>query len=40
MKRYLMVGYGAAAYLLFLAVFLYLVAFVGNFWVPRTVDHG
>lgn len=40
MKRYLTVGYGAAAYLLFLAVFLYLVAFVGNFWVPRTVDHG
>jgi methanethiol S-methyltransferase len=40
MKRYLMVGYGAAAYLLFLAVFLYLVAFLGNFWVPRTVDHG
>lgn len=40
MKRYLMVGYGAAAYLLFLAVFLYLVAFVGNFWVPRTVDRG
>ncbi|OBF64419.1 hypothetical protein A5753_10665 [Mycobacterium sp. 852002-51971_SCH5477799-a] len=40
MKRYLTVGYGAAAYLLFLAVFLYLVAFLGNFWVPRTVDHG
>ena len=40
MKRYLMVAYGAVAYLLFLAVFLYLVAFVGNFWVPRTVDRG
>jgi protein-S-isoprenylcysteine O-methyltransferase Ste14 len=40
MKRYLSVGYGAAAYLLFLAAFLYLVAFLGNFWVPRTVDHG
>ncbi|OBJ14151.1 methanethiol S-methyltransferase [Mycobacterium sp. 1245801.1] len=40
MRRYLTVGYGAAAYLLFLAVFLYLVAFLGNFWVPRTVDHG
>ena len=40
MKRYLTVGYGAAAYLLFLAAFLYLVAFLGNFWVPRTVDHG
>src|SRR5689334_23856937 len=40
MKRYLTVAYGVAAYLLFLAVFLYLVAFLGNFWVPRTVDHG
>ena len=40
MKRYLIIGYGAAAYLLFLAAFLYLVGFVGNFVVPRTVDHG
>lgn len=40
MKRYLTIGYGAAAYLLFLASFLYLIAFLGNFWVPRTVDHG
>ena len=40
MKRFLIVAYGAAAYLLFLAAFLYLVAFLGNFWVPRTVDHG
>jgi methanethiol S-methyltransferase len=40
MKRYLIVGYGAAAYLLFLAAFLYLVGFVGNIWVPRSVDRG
>jgi protein-S-isoprenylcysteine O-methyltransferase Ste14 len=40
MKRYLTVAYGAAAYLLFLAAFLYLVGFVGNLLVPRTVDHG
>ncbi|OBG73973.1 MULTISPECIES: methanethiol S-methyltransferase [unclassified Mycobacterium] len=40
MKRYLTVGYGAAGYLLFLAAFLYLVAFLGNFWAPRTVDRG
>ncbi|OMC54843.1 hypothetical protein A5747_16015 [Mycobacterium sp. IS-836] len=40
MKRLLIVGYGAVAYLLFLAAFLYLVAFLGNFWVPRSVDHG
>jgi methanethiol S-methyltransferase len=40
MKRYLTVAYGAAAYLLFLAAFLYLVGFVGNFVMPHTVDHG
>jgi methanethiol S-methyltransferase len=40
MKRYLVIGYGAAAYLLFLAAFLYLVGFVGNLVVPRSVDHG
>ncbi|OBH52056.1 hypothetical protein A5687_09655 [Mycobacterium mantenii] len=40
MKRYLTVGYGAGAYLMFLAAFLYLVAFVAGLWVPRTVDHG
>jgi methanethiol S-methyltransferase len=40
MKRYLIIGYGAAAYLLFLAAFLYLVGFVGNIAVPRSVDRG
>lgn len=40
MKRSLIVAYGAAAYLLFLGAFLYLIAFVGNLVVPRTVDHG
>ena len=40
MKRYLTIGYGAAAYLLFLAAFLYLVGFLSGIWVPRTVDHG
>jgi methanethiol S-methyltransferase len=40
MKRYLIIGYGAGAYLLFLAAFLYLIGFVGNIWVPRSVDHG
>jgi len=40
MKRYLIIGYGAAAYMLFLAAFLYLVGFVADLVVPRTVDHG
>lgn len=40
MKRYLTISYGAAAYLLFLAAFLYLVGFLGGIVVPRTVDHG
>jgi protein-S-isoprenylcysteine O-methyltransferase Ste14 len=40
MKRFLTIGYGAAAYVLFVAAFLYAVGFVGNLVVPRTVDHG
>lgn len=40
MKRYLGIGYGAAAYLLFVVAFLYAVGFVGDIVVPRTVDHG
>jgi methanethiol S-methyltransferase len=40
MKRSLTIGYGAAAYLLFLAAFLYLIGFVSNLVVPRSVDHG
>lgn len=40
MKRYLTIAYGAAAYLLFLGAFLYLVGFLGGILVPRTVDHG
>lgn len=35
----LAIGYGAVAYLLFLASFLYLIGFVGSIVVPRTVDH-
>ena len=34
------VSYGAAVYLVFLAAFLYAVAFVGNLPVPKTVDSG
>lgn len=40
MKRFLTIGYGVLCYLVFLLVFLYSVGFVGDFVVPRTVDHG
>lgn len=38
--RALGVLYGVACYFVFLATFLYAVAFVGNFPVPRTIDVG
>lgn len=38
MKRYLIIGYGAASYLLFVVAFLYLIGFLGDFVVPRSVD--
>lgn len=38
MKRWLFFIYGVACHLLFLATFAYMAFFVGNLWVPKTID--
>jgi methanethiol S-methyltransferase len=38
MKRYLVLTYGVISYVICLGVFLYLAGFIGDFWVPRSMD--
>lgn len=40
MKRALILTYGVISYLLFLATYLYFIGFVGDLFVPKTVDNG
>jgi protein-S-isoprenylcysteine O-methyltransferase Ste14 len=38
MRRRLFFLYGATGYVLFLGIYVYMAGFLGNFWVPKSID--